>query len=136
MICNELYDTLRRDLFVVLLGSNRTSHRLAASLFRRFGTVSVIADRHRGLRDLLNPATVFLSLPASCDPRLCAELLLDTVGSDRDLFPLLVPCTEEYQAMAQKTETLLESRYILCRADSLLTAAPLSELMSQGGLVG
>jgi len=135
MAYDETYETLHRDLLPVFLGSNRTSHRLAAVLFRRYGTVSVIADHRRTLRDLFNPATTFFALPSLEEPRLVAELLLELVGKDRDAFPLLIPCTEEYKTMVAKEAESLESRFILSEDTALLEHSPIADFPREGGVL-
>lgn len=133
MTYDEAYDTIHRDLLPVFLGSNRTSHKLATVLFRRYGTVSVIADRRRTLLDLINPTTQFLPLPPSGDERLTAELLLELAAKDRDSFPLLVSCTEAYKSLTEKEADLLESHFILTESENLLDRSPLADFPSEGG---
>ena len=125
----DVYGQLERDLLPVFLGSTRTAHRLSALLFRRFGTVSLIADRHRTLSDYLDPSSRFLPLPLSGDPRLTAELLSDLTTRQPDALPLLVPCKAEYKTLAEQAAELLECRFIVVDEASLLRRAPIADFL-------
>ena len=123
----DVYETIGRDLFPVFLGSTHSAHRLAMSLFQRWGTVSLIADRKRSLWDLLDPAARFLPLPPSGEPRLTAELLCDLTSSRQDALPLLIPCKEEYTLLIQREAPLLESRFIVVEESALLCHSPIAD---------
>ena len=57
------------------------------------------------------------------------------VGKDRDAFPLLIPCTEEYKTMVAKEAESLESRFILSEDTALLEHSPIADFPREGGVL-
>ncbi|MBQ8344658.1 MAG: hypothetical protein IJY42_00125 [Clostridia bacterium] len=116
--------TLGRELLPVFLGATSSAYRQAAQLHRRYGALSVIADRKRPFRDLLSLNTLFFQLPSSGHPLLTAELLTDWVAHRSETIPLLILCKEEYRPLLEVGATRLETRFILLESDRL-TQEPL-----------
>lgn len=126
MVNDEFRAMARQTVLPVILDHNGAAHRLAASLFRRYGIASMVCGDKQSLRDRLSLCSAFLLLFHEKHPALAAEQLMDFARTYEELILILIPITEEQQRFVADHRALLEDRYLLSDPKAVFTCAPLA----------
>lgn len=116
---------LRAHLMPILLGDSPQARRMSWRILWQCGIVSYLCDRKKSLTASLTPTCRFFPIPGT-DAQDMTVLALSYLASNPEFLPILIPCTEAYEAYLTQYATLLEGRFLIRTPQQLLTLPPLS----------
>ncbi len=108
---------IRTSVIPILLGLDKSTYKIAFTLFRRYGLISNIFAKERDLASYFCIFTSFHKLPESHRAAF-TEMALEKFSSEAgEMTFLLIPCTDEYIDFVESDRQKLESIFII-RAQS------------------
>ena len=121
----ELREDAKTYFVPIILGSNSKAHALSSKIFRKYKISPVVADTKRSFWSFTDPFSSFLPL-ASKNSELVLEQLSAFVCGESYILPILIPCSDEYEALIENIKPQLERVFIICTADGVFTSSPMS----------
>lgn len=114
---------LREDIRPIILGNSPKAHRLALSIYLRYGLSSLLCASRTGILDKLNPAAHFLPLITDAEPRLVCEQLCDLSTRYEGTLLLLIPSSPEELSRLGDYRERLEETYLLLTEEEQIRRA-------------
>ena len=115
-----------KEYFVpIILGNGSSARGLARRIYRKYGIISLILDEKGSLLQLLDPTNRFFKLTPAKSSAFTALQLLDLASQMPYTLPLLIPCTNKYLKAVEENRELLESSFVISRAETVLSDSPL-----------
>jgi hypothetical protein len=125
MVNEDYREMVRQFILPVILDHGVAAHRLAATLYRKYGILSTLCGERQNPLDLLDPNVSFLSLAWESNPTLATEQLIDFSHTYDRLILILIPMTEKQARFVQAYGDMLESRFVLSDPEAVFRFAPL-----------
>lgn len=127
MSISDKYLALTQNVLPVLLGNTQKAHRISSRIFKRHGIVSFICGKRR-FSDILDISCKILKLPNTNEKRLIAEELVEFAKKYSDMLPVLIPCSEEAEAIICEFLEELEAHYIIADPNIFKDSSPIENL--------
>jgi hypothetical protein len=121
----ELREDAKTYFVPIILGSNRKAHALSAKIARKYRISATVADTKRSFWRFLDPFSAFLVLASDAHSIISEQISTYALGVDYTL-PILIPCSDEYEAYVSAQRTELEKVFVICSAKNFFASSPLS----------
>lgn len=111
-----------------ILGNDARSHLLSLKIFHKYGIISFVCKKKRGLADFLDYSSSFVRLCDTESSRLIAEQLVSLAEQSPTSLPLLIADCEEFDLAVEEQRKILEKRFIILSGKDLFTDSPLTDI--------
>lgn len=112
----------------LLLGSNKTSHKISSKILRKYGIVSFVLDEKRSAYDFFDVSSHFVRLCQANEPSILADELEAIAKRYEYILPILVPCSKKYAQLVDKIASELETTFVIRNADEVFISSPLCDI--------